>query len=204
MRDFKAENIANVTVGDFILTSSGFSQVFAFTHNDPIPSAKYLRISTEGTGEPLEVSEEHIIFKDQNGRRVPVQAREIREGDVVYVVTNSNKEGTIVRTIHWESTLSEGEMPLFRALKVVEIDQILRKGLHCPITFSGTIIVQGFLASTFGGVRTITYNGHVVSDAHATSVTSLSRSLSLSLSRPLPLSLSPCLSLSLFLSRSLS
>ncbi|GAB5360685.1 hypothetical protein AAMO2058_000648300 [Amorphochlora amoebiformis] len=118
MRDFKAENIANVTVGDFILTSSGFSQVFAFTHNDPIPSAKYLRISTEGTGEPLEVSEEHIIFKDQNGRRVPVQAREIREGDVVYVVTNSNKEGTIVRTIHWESTLSEGEMPLFRALKV--------------------------------------------------------------------------------------
>jgi hypothetical protein len=106
-----------------------YSKFYSKGHYNEDKVTEFLQIFTQFTKNPLEVTQNHMIFKGSS--KLPVPAYSIKVGD-------------IVRTIHGPS-------------KVTSIKKISRKGLFNPITMSGSIVVDGIVSSVhcedqgFGG-----------------------------------------------------
>jgi hypothetical protein len=52
-------------IGDYVKVGNGdYSRIYGFAHHDDETVAKYLQIYTEDFNEtPLEISEDHMVFK---------------------------------------------------------------------------------------------------------------------------------------------
>ena len=81
---------------------------------------EFMRISTEVTEKPLEVTPRHMVFKASS--KLPVPAFTIQVGD-------------IVKTVNGPSM-------------VTGVKKILRFGVSNPLTLSGSIVVDGVVASS--------------------------------------------------------
>jgi len=112
--------------GDLVLTDKNqYEKVYAFAHKDTDKSAQFLTIYTEDERlVPLEVSAEHLLFLE--GRNNPVRADSIRVGDNLQGASN--------------------------AKKVAKIGKIKRKGIYAPLTVSGTLVVNGVVASNYASL----------------------------------------------------
>lgn len=133
LKDGRLLNMEDLRVGDQVRTRDGFESVYSFGHFQKNPgfASLYVQIHTETTSQkrgPIELSSNHLIFVQ--GEKVPIPASEIKAGHVV---------------------LSDHNGP-DRVTKVTKVERI---GLMHPYTSSGTIIVNGILASN-----------HVVVTAH--------------------------------------
>jgi len=114
-------SMSKIEVGDQVLTSSGkFETVYAMAHRSLTQSAKFIQIFT-GDDEPLELSEKHMVFTEENSNPVPA---------------DSIKVGDYLRTL-------DG------ALEVTTISTVNRKGVFNPLTTDGTIVASGIVSSTY-------------------------------------------------------
>jgi hypothetical protein len=124
----------NLQVGDHVLTSSRgrlpevFEPVYAFGHHDPHKPAKFIQIyRNSSTYPPLEATAEHLVFL--YGKSNPVPSGSIQVGDTVLL----GHEGS--------------------AATVTQIHMVERLGIFSPLTPSGTIVVNGVVASTYNSLQ---------------------------------------------------
>lgn len=112
--------IADLKVGDKVLTSNGFSPVYFFGHRDSSGIINYLNIVTKSTR--LRISEEHYLEVFRKGV-LTVRAGKVQVGDEVWV---------------------KGRLEA-----VIEIYTSKESGIYNPYTLDGTIIVDNVLASCY-------------------------------------------------------
>ncbi len=113
-------HMADLKVGDKVLTSNGFSPVYFFGHRNSSEIINYLNIVTKSTR--LRISEEHYIDIFRKGI-LTVRAGKIRVGDEVWV---------------------KGRLE-----SVTEVYTSKESGIYNPYTLDGTIVVDNVLASCY-------------------------------------------------------
>lgn len=114
--------ISKVSIGDSVLVAGGeFEPIYSFGHRNVEGSAEFLQIHTSNTFAHLEMSRDHMIHVE--GKRW-VPSSSIQVGDSVVVADGSLAIVTAVQTI-------------------------TRTGVFAPFTKSGTVVVNGIVASSF-------------------------------------------------------
>jgi len=112
----------DLAVGDAVLTHNGaYEPIYAFGHYNPTKEAEFLQLTTANS--VLEMTGEHLVFL-QN-KENPVRADSVQVGDVLRSADSSN------------------------TLKVNKVNTIQRQGLYAPLTNSGTVVVDGVVASSY-------------------------------------------------------
>lgn len=114
--------LKDLQLGDRVKTSTGYEPVYSFGHHDLESSADFLAIHTSNNKRPLEITKDHLLFL--RGQVTPVPAGSVRVGDRLQT---QDKEGAIV----------------------TKIGAIHKQGLYAPLTASGTVVVDGVLASSY-------------------------------------------------------
>jgi hypothetical protein len=130
-------------VGDSVLTSAGYSNVFAFMIHQSGTQADYVQIETQ-LGLNLSLTAEHIVFAHADRR--PVLAQSILEQDVVWILTEPHAELVPSR--------------------VIRVARTTDRGLHAPLTEQGTVIVNGILASSYAGVKSLQWGQRILLSGH--------------------------------------
>ena len=98
-----------------------FSRVYSFGHYNKDTNGEYLQLFCDGLDSPLEISKDHMLFVDERGA---VPAAQVSVGDSLLLGTG-------------------------RSTKVVKIGFIESAGAFAPFTESGTIVVNGVVASSY-------------------------------------------------------
>lgn len=127
-----------------VQSSSGtlvYESVLGFLHALPASGASYLAVKHE-LGE-LRVSEDHLVFVDggSNGR-IEKAAANLRVGDKLFAATADEDN---IRNVLPSAVLS-----------VARRDG-KNLGMYAPLTASGTIIVDGTVASNYAGLNGLTF-----------------------------------------------
>jgi len=117
----------SLEIGDYVRSGKDFSQVFSFAHLDLDAEANFLQIHTEGSVAPLEITDKHMLFRNDKA----VSAKEVSVGDML----GDNK--------------------------VTKITSVKRTGLYAPITYDGSIVVNGIKSSCY-----VQFLDHVPADQH--------------------------------------
>lgn len=127
MTDTGVKSMSELRVGDHVQVQGGsFETVYAFgAHKTSLPESLMITIQTKN-GKNLSLSPSHWMFVEENSGMTPVKAMDVREGNVVYVEGNKKD-------------------------RVTKIGTAVMKGLFNPMTASGTILVDGVLASVYAG-----------------------------------------------------
>ena len=107
-------------MGDRVWTGTGYSDVIMFTHRQRNTRNGFLRFGVRG-GEYLTVSPGHYLYTD---KRQLKSAMSFQRGDMLI----RDEGGAVV---------------------IESIEKVRGRGLFNPQTVSGSIIVDGFLASTY-------------------------------------------------------
>lgn len=119
MESGAVKTMAKLEIGDRVLTTSGFSDVILFTHRQRLSHNAFYRIHTANGS--LTVSSGHYVYA--NGGKL-LAAKILKRTD----------------SLEMEGGLLTG---------ITGIDRVSAFGLYNPQTTSGTIIVNGFAASTY-------------------------------------------------------
>ena len=124
-------------VGDRVLTAAEdgtvrFEDVFFFSHRDRHTRNIFLLVTTE-RGEQITISPLHLIPVNIDGFLMftLIPARELRPGDVVFTAQ--------IKT----------HTPSLGIAKVCSITTVVREGLYCPHTSSGSVFVDNVLSSCY-------------------------------------------------------
>jgi len=113
--------LKDVKFGDSILASAGKFQPFLFSpHSNPSKPTHFLQIYTDDAV-PLEVTPGHMVFL--YGKNLPIQARNIKAGDILVGIDNVPKA-------------------------VVKVSSVTRTGFYNALTKDATLYVDGLLASS--------------------------------------------------------
>jgi len=134
--------MSDLRLGDEVLTRSGrFEQVYSFGHFSSSEQAEFLAIHTSVS--VMELSPNHMVF----------------------VVTESGPRAVPASQVQPHSRLILADDTV---VTVREIRNVTRVGVYAPFTLSGTIVVNGIVASSFvafqnssflfvGGIPTFTF-----------------------------------------------
>ena len=128
----------DLKLGDKVLVDDQgtYEPVYSFGHYSRKVEATYLRFIATGNDRyrlhSLEMSQSHLVFLE--GRRTSVPASHVQVGDKLLLVaagagTSDTKSNIVV--------------------VVLEIQVVKRRGAYAPFTPSGTVVVNGFKASSF-------------------------------------------------------
>mmetsp|Transcript_29728 Transcript_29728/g.43951 ORF Transcript_29728/g.43951 Transcript_29728/m.43951 type:complete len:709 (-) Transcript_29728:309-2435(-) len=114
--------MADLALGDVVRVGNNkFEPIYSFGHKDSTSSAEFLRITTEGSSAPLEISPDHMVAIE-GGRYVPASL--VKKGDMLLTVSEE-------------------------IAAVTGIKSVVRKGVFAPFTASGSIVVNGIVASNY-------------------------------------------------------
>jgi ABC-type phosphate transport system substrate-binding protein len=117
--------LRDVKIGDMIKTSGGiFEPVYSFAHYDRENYLRTVEIHTEGFKDPFLSSEAHLVLI--NGKMKAAAA--VVVGDKL--------------------TLENGQSAIVTSVKLA-----LYQGAYAPFTFSGTVVVNGHVASTYSTLQ---------------------------------------------------
>ena len=116
-------------IGDLVLSGDGsFSKVYSFAHKQPNTKIQYLHVLTASMdkNQPLEISAEHLIYvhKEASSAKKLVPAASLKVGQ--YLVAHDGSSSEI------------------RSVKIRP-----SKGVYSPLTASGTLVVNGVVASNY-------------------------------------------------------
>jgi len=114
----------DLRVGDKVLSADlVYSKVYSFGHFAPEQRTTYLQIKTKSS--QIEISADHMIYAISNKKvKSPIPAGEVKAGDLL---------------VEADGTTSE----------VQSIREVQRDGAYAPLTSSGRIVVNGFVASNY-------------------------------------------------------
>ena len=119
-------------IGDVVRTGAdnSFSPVYSFAHYEPQRVAEFLQIWTKAARRPLEITADHLLYVLPHGqdKAQMLPASAVQVGDAL--VTPS--AAAAVTTV-----------------KITSITQVQREGLYAPVTKTGTIVVNGVVASNY-------------------------------------------------------
>jgi hypothetical protein len=123
-----------ILCGDAGQASLSFSPFVGHLHFEPDVLEDYIAIETSmdsRVGSPLLISKDHLIFAadSQNGRAIAVSARDLRKGDWL---CRASSEGDLQRAEITNISIMHG-----------------LRGRYCPLTQSGTLVVEGSLCSCY-------------------------------------------------------
>ena len=115
-------SMKDLAVGDMVLSDEhgSYSKFYSWGHLNKNVPTQFLRIYTEISTKPLELTHNHLIYKASDD--MPVPASSIKVGDVLKTAADGPAKVTFVKTI-------------------------TRKGILNPFTLSGSIVVDGIVAS---------------------------------------------------------
>ena len=116
-------------IGDLVLSGDGsFSKVYSFAHKQPNTKMQYLHVLTASMdkNQPLEITAEHLIYvrKEASSAKKLVPAASLKVGQ--YLVAHDGSSSEI------------------RSVKILP-----SKGVYSPLTASGTVVVNGVVASNY-------------------------------------------------------
>ena len=112
----------DLQLGDAVLDGAGgFSPVYFFSHADAAVAAPFVRLELATSGATLTLSPDHYV----DVRGAPVYAKDVRVGDALARWTGARFEADVV----------------------ANATNVVAEGLYNPYTLSGTIVVDGVLAS---------------------------------------------------------
>ena len=117
--------MSNLEIGDEILTGNSqqeYLPVYAFGHHSKHAKAKFYQIATIKDETPLEMTGEHLVFVQ--GKVNPVRADSVQVGDILLG--------------------NDGSGAAVSAVSMVE-----KMGLYAPLTASGSLLVNGVVASSY-------------------------------------------------------
>eukprot|EP00956_Cyclotella_meneghiniana_P026989 scaffold59661_cov65-Cyclotella_meneghiniana.AAC.1 len=122
VKDKGAISIKDLRIGDMVLSDDrgSYTKYYSRGHYLEKAQTEFLRIYTEAQVKPLELTPDHMIFREVNA--LPVPARSIKVGDVVKTIDGPSK--------------------------VIDVRKISRKGIFNPLTVSCTIVVDRIVSST--------------------------------------------------------
>ena len=131
----------DLKIGDKVLTmvkgEMKFQKLITFLHYVPKETASYLGIHTDGAEPPIYLSSEHLIFvvSGQCTQVTPIYAKKVKPGDhILRVKQDSAKAG-------------------LGAMAVTQItEESNMAGIYAPLTTSGTIVVNGVVASCYSNI----------------------------------------------------
>jgi Hint module len=103
-----------------------YEPIYGFGHHEKNTPHEYLQIHTAAQKEPLEMSAAHLLYVE--GKEHPVRADSIQKGDIL-----------ILQTLHSPAT----------SVMVTKVTWVVRNGAYMPLTKSGSIVVNGILASSY-------------------------------------------------------
>jgi len=112
-----------------------WSDVCAWAHREPKRVAKYLRLTTGQTGRTITMSPEHLVCVVRNGQMDYVKAGTVTTGDLLLCCD-----------------LSADAVGGVWAEPVRSIEEVESMGVYAPITTSGTVVVNGVVASCYAAV----------------------------------------------------
>ena len=118
----RSVQMKDLRLGDIVETGEGrFTRVYSFGHFNTEVQTTYLQLYTnQSLYMPVEISPDHMIFVG----KAAVPAGSVKVGDTL--------------------RLSNGE-----PAAVVEIKPVIRVGAYAPFTVSGSIVVNGIVASNY-------------------------------------------------------
>ncbi|XP_071114325.1 uncharacterized protein [Haliotis cracherodii] len=122
--------LSNLQIGQKVLVSLGrtgydFSTVYLFGHLQEASVANFINIETEN--HTITLSPDHYLYTRKKQCWVQTKAEDVTTGDILL-------------TEHGDVMKEE---------KVTRISTSLEKGLYAPFTMTGTIVVNGVLASCY-------------------------------------------------------
>jgi hypothetical protein len=123
IKDKGVTSITDLRIGDMVLSDNHgtYSRFYSKGHYKVEGTTEFLRISTESTNKPLELTPGHMVFKSTS--KLPVPAHSIKVGDALKTVNGPSK--------------------------VTSISKVSRNGLFNPLTISGSIVVDGIVSSAY-------------------------------------------------------
>jgi len=117
--------MSELTVGIKVLTTKGFQEIYGFAHFNTTTTTTFLRFQTRDLQSSLEISGEHLVYI--MGESQPVRAATVKVGDVLH-------------DEHVGAT-------------VTSVDTVTRMGFYAPLTFDGTLIVDGIVSSCYASLQ---------------------------------------------------
>ena len=120
----------DLSLGDLVLVGPNkYEPIYSFAHYHNTTEALFLRLHTNKGGRPLEITPDHMIQMD-GGRFVP--ASSLKVGDRVQFVGVGGEMATA---------------------SVTQVRQTKSLGAYAPFTPSGTIVVDGVVASNYIAIQ---------------------------------------------------
>ncbi|ROT75640.1 hypothetical protein C7M84_005818 [Penaeus vannamei] len=141
-------SLDRLSVGDLVLAGDDdkvaiWSPVVAWLDRRPHVEAQYLTLATSA-GPRLTLSSSHVLLGGQGPRLASKFAGEVKAGDVVVAM---GEEGAVE-----PSPFGDGSARPLSPANVTEVIPVIKKGAYVPLTKSGTIFVDGVLASCYASV----------------------------------------------------
>uniref|UniRef100_A0A0N5C0X3 HintN domain-containing protein n=1 Tax=Strongyloides papillosus TaxID=174720 RepID=A0A0N5C0X3_STREA len=130
------KKMKDIVIGDNILAMEEnivtFNKVIGFLHRKTNITATFNQLITDSNKE-LKLTDYHLIYKsecnDNDGKINLSYAKDIKIGDCVYTLIDGHKDNKFLKE------------------KIKEIKKVEDIGIYSPLTTSGDIIVNNFLAS---------------------------------------------------------
>ena len=129
-------NISEVVIGDSILSLDSrtnqpvYSKVYMWAHRDIDAAASFVEIHHEhGT---LKLSDNHILLQGHD--RLVTTASRIQTGDIVHFLQSVDVPVSSYCLV---------------ASRVTRVCHCVQKGMYCPFTVNGRIVVDGLVCSVF-------------------------------------------------------
>jgi hypothetical protein len=114
--------MADLQQGDHVLTGGNtYQPVYAFGHYKADEPANFIQLTT-ASASTLEMTGQHLVYVADKVN--PVRADSIKVGDVLRSASDADAT-------------------------VIKISNIQRKGVYAPLTPSGSVVVDGVLASSY-------------------------------------------------------
>ena len=129
--------LSTVEIGDEVLTFNGkelvFEPIYDFIHAEKVGFYNFLRLTVFNTvrnsTSHIDISAQHLIFV--SGKSDPIFASEVQVGDHLQLVDNNQ----VIPS------------------EVISIEPVVSQGFSAPLTRSGTIVVNGIIASNYAEAR---------------------------------------------------
>ena len=118
-----------VQVADPVTLRSTYEPVLFFQHVERTALGRFVRARMDD-GRELLATSTHVLFVSRGDVAQDVQMRDVRVGDVLFMVRAGDAEAK-------------------PSTRVVAVDVVHRVGVFCPQTATGTLVVDGVLASCY-------------------------------------------------------